>query len=260
MRTTTLLTTALLLLAAARPARAQGSPDPLTLAETIRGEIQAGWLAGDGPRLQAALKLADRATVLYPKEALLHHYLGYAVYRTIELPKIALSPEARDALLTQGLDALATANKLTPMAESYILRWSLLAQTITDAGSAMAVVGAMQDELAQATRLGKDNPRVSLVNGIGTFFTPPMWGGGPEAALAHLITAEALFKNDHPGKGMPDWGRAETYAWIGVMQQKLGHVDESRRAYQEALRLEPGFVWVRDNLLPGLEKGIQPFP
>ena len=194
MRTTSLLTTALLIFAAARPARAQGSPDPLTLAETIRGEIQASWLAGDRPRLEAARKRADRATVLYPKEALLYHYLGYAVYRTIELPKIALSPEARDALLTQGLDALATANKLTPMAESYILRWPLLAQTITDAGSAMAVVGAMQDELAQATRLGKDNPRVSLVNGIGTFFTPPMWGGGPEAALAAVDHGRGAFQ------------------------------------------------------------------
>jgi tetratricopeptide (TPR) repeat protein len=239
---------------------AQGSPDPVTLAETLRGEIQAAWLAGDRPRLEAALKLADRATVLYPNNALLHHYLGYAVYRTIQLPKIVLSEQAKTALLTQGLEALATANKLTPMAESYILRWSLMAQTIRDAGSAMGVVGAMQEELAQATRLGKENPRVWLVNGVGSFFTPAMWGGGPETSLEHLARAETLFKNDHPGKAMPDWGRAETCAWLGVVHQKLGHTEESRRAYQEALRLEPGFLWVKEGLLPGLEKGIQPFP
>lgn len=259
MRATQFFTTALLTLAATRSLSAQGAPDPLTLAETLRGEIQAGWLAADRFRLEAALKLADRATVLYPKDALLHHYLGYAAYRLVELPG-GMTEETKKGFLNQGLEALATANKLSPMADSYILRWALMGQTITDAGSAMAVVTPMQQELAQAMRLGKDNPRVSLVNGVGTFFTPPMWGGGPDAALTLLTRAAELFKNDHPGKGMPDWGRAETQAWLGVVHQKLGHGEDSRRAYQEALRLEPGFVWVRDRLLPGLEKGIQPFP
>lgn len=234
-------------------------PDPVKLAETIRGEIQAGSFGGDRARLEAALRLADRATVLFPKDALLHHYKGYAVYRIIQLPE-ALSESAKIALLTQGLDALAAANRLTPMAESYILRRALMAQSITDPGSAMAMVTPMQDELAQAMRIGKENPRVWLVNGIGSLFTPAQWGGGPETALGHLTKAETLFKSDHPGKALPDWGHAETYAWLGIAHQKLGHKEESRRAYQEALRLEPAFAWVKEVLLPGLEKGIMPFP
>jgi hypothetical protein len=79
-------------------------------------------------------------------------------------------------------------------------------------------------------------------------------------AISQLNKAEALFKTDRPGKAMPDWGHAETYAWLGIAHQRLGHKDESRRAFQEALRLEPGFAWVRDVLLPGLERGVMPFP
>jgi len=109
-------------------------------------------------------------------------------------------------------------------------------------------------------RIGKENPRVWLVNGIGSLFTPAQWGGGSETALGQLTKAETLFKSDHPAKAMPDWGRAETYAWLGITHQKLGHKEESRLAYQEALRLEPGFVWVKEVLLPGLEKGVMPFP
>lgn len=259
MRSRLLLAASFLVVLAGRPGAAQSSPDPTALAEKLRADIQAGWLSADPTRLDAALKLADRATVLYPKDALLRYYLGYAAYRLVELPHGA-SEDTKKTLLTQGMAALADANRLAPMADAYILRWALMAQTITDAGSAMAVVTPMQEELAQATRLGKDNPRVWLVNGVGSFFTPPMWGGGPETALGHLIKAEALFRTDHPDKAMPDWGRAETYAWLGVVHQKLGHTEESRRAYQEALRLEPGFVWVKEGLLPGLEKGIQPFP
>lgn len=258
MRLNRVLASALLGTAMASALAAQ-APDPLTLAESVRGEIRVGWLSSDRTRVEAALKTADRATVLYPKDALLHHYLGYAVYRHLQLQPPPLD-EPRRALLVRGLEALAAANRLTPMAESHILRWSLMAQTITDAGSAMGVLGPMQEELAKAMRLGKDNPRVWLVNGAGTFFTPEMWGGGAQASLEQLKKAEALYAGDRPGKAMPDWGRAETHAWLGIVHQRLGHAEESRRAYQEALRLEPGFLWVKDVLLPGLEKGIQPFP
>lgn len=249
----------LLSVAAAGPLRAQ-APSPLVLADSLRKEIDRAWLAGDRPRLDAALRLAGRATVIYPKEALPHHYEGYAVYRLFQMSNTAPFDGNKTELITRGLDALGAANQITPMAESYILRWSLMAQTITDAGSAMAVVGPMQEELAQAMRLGKENPRVWLVNGAGAFFTPAMWGGGPETALAHLTNAEAYFKNDHSAPAMPAWGHPETLAWLGIVHQKLGHAAEARAAFQEALRLEPGFLWVKDVLLPGLEKGVQPFP
>jgi tetratricopeptide (TPR) repeat protein len=243
-----------------RPAVFQDAPDPVRLAETIRADIHSGWLTADRAKLETALRLADRGIVLFPKNALLQHYKGYAVYRIVQLPQIGLSESSRTALLTQGLEALAAANRLTPMAETYILRRALMAQSITDAGSGMAMVNPMQEELAQAMRIGKENPRLWLVNGIGSFFTPAQWGGGPEIALEHLTKAETLFKTDRPGKAMPDWGRAETYAWLGIVHQKLGHKEESKLAYQEALRLEPGFGWVRDTLLPGLERGVMPFP
>jgi tetratricopeptide (TPR) repeat protein len=243
-----------------RPAVFQDAPDPVRLAETIRADIHSGWLTADRAKLETALRLADRGIVLFPKNALLQHYKGYAVYRIVQLPQIGLSESSRTALLTQGLEALAAANRLTPMAETYILRRALMAQSITDAGSGMAMVNPMQEELAQAMRIGKENPRLWLVNGIGSFFTPAQWGGGPEIALEHLTKAETLFKTDRPGKAMPDWGRAETYAWLGIVHQKLGHKEESKLAYQEALRLAPGFGWVRDTLLPGLERGVMPFP
>jgi hypothetical protein len=45
-----------------------------------------------------------------------------------------------------------------------------------------------------------------------------------------------------------------------LAHQNLGHTDAARKAYQEALRLEPRFGWVKNSLLPGLEKGVRPFP
>ena len=250
----------LLLTLAASPARGQGAPDPLQLADSLRKEIDAAWLSGNRPRIDAARRFLDRATTLFPKDGLLLHYKAYAMYRSLEIRPGELSAETRNTMLDEGIRTFDESGKFTPLAESHALRWSLLGQTITDAGSAMAVMSTMQGELAQALRLGKDNPRVWLVQGQSAFFTPAQFGGGAAAALEHLTKAESLFNSDHPAKGMPDWGRAEVYAWLGIVHQKLGHADESRKAYQAALRIEPGFTWVKDGLLPGLERGVQPFP
>lgn len=59
---------------------------------------------------------------------------------------------------------------------------------------------------------------------------------------------------------MPTWGRAETYAWLGIVHQKLDHKGASRKAYDTARSIESGFRWVKETLLPALEKGVQPFP
>lgn len=252
-------TLAAVLLAATPALRAQ-APDPARLADSLCREIDAAWFAGDTPRLDAARRLADRATLLFPKDGLLLHYKGYALYRMLMRNANALSPETRNAWIAEGMAAFAASAKLRPLAESHALRRALLAQTITDAGSAMAVQPQMAQAQADAQRLGKTNPRVWLLEGEGAFFTPPMWGGGPEAALGHLQKAEELFASDHPASGMPAWGRAEVEAWIGIVQQKLGHADLSRKAYQEALRLEPGFGWVNAVLLPALDAGKLPFP
>lgn len=245
-------------LALAAPAAAQG-PDPARLADSLSQVIDQAFIAGDRTKLEAAKRLLDRATTLYPKDGLLLHYKGYAVDRLVHTPPVPTGA-AKDALLSEGLEALKTSATLLPLAESHILRWSQLAQGITDAGSAMAVMGDMSQAQAEALRLGKENPRVWLIQGVGSFFTPAQFGGGAEVALTQLLKAERFFANDHPAKGRPAWGRAEVQAWLGIVHQKLGHSAEARKAYQEALRIEPGFSWVKDQLLPGLEKGVQPFP
>src|SRR5262249_10771208 len=115
-------------------------------------------------------------------------------------------------------------------------------------------------EQADAERLGKDNPRVWLVEGVGAFFTPEQFGGGGQPPLEKLQKAAGVFGNDHPAGGRPAWGKAAGPGRVGIVQQKLGHTAEARTAYQEALKLEPSFSWVKGQLLPGLERGVQPFP
>jgi len=252
------ITVLVALAASASALRAQGGPDPLKLADSLRKEIEISALTADGPRLAAAYRLADRAVVLFPEDGLLLHYRAYALYRrtTLESP----DPEQKAKLLEDASLTLESSARLKPLAESHALRWSVLGQSISDQRSAMAIGPILEMELAAARRLGPRNPRVAILQGMSAFFAPEMWGGGADRALEHLTRARILFKDDKPAVGLPAWGRAETEAWIGIVHQKQGRNDEARRAFDEALRMEPGFVWVSRVLIPGWAKGVLPFP
>ena len=93
---------------------------------------------------------------------------------------------------------------------------------------------------------------VRLVEGISAFHTPKVFGGGHEAAQEHFLAAIELFAEDAPQSPLPDWGHAETYAWLGQTHVALGQVEAVRTAFERALELEPGYVWVREVLLPGV--------
>ena len=95
-------------------------------------------------------------------------------------------------------------------------------------------------------------PHVRLLEGISAFHTPGMFGGGHEAALEHFLAAIELFAEDALQPPLPAWGHAEAYAWLGQTHVALGQTEAARTAYERALELEPGYVWVREVLLPGV--------
>jgi tetratricopeptide (TPR) repeat protein len=85
-------------------------------------------------------------------------------------------------------------------------------------------------------------------------FTPPEWGGGPDAAQKLLQRAAELFATDHPAAPAPSWGHAETYAWIGQSCARLGRASDALAAYRKALELEPSYSWVSEQSIPALQK------
>ena len=138
------------------------------------------------------------------ENALLQHYKGYAVYRIVQLPQIALSEPAKTALPRKGrLWPRRTGWRRWRM---YILAGRSWRRASTDAGSGMAMVNPMQDELAQAMRVGKEKPAESGGVRHRQFLTPLIGAAGRTSQLGQLTKAETLFKERPARQGMPDWG------------------------------------------------------
>ena len=54
----------------------------------------------------------------------------------------------------------------------------------------------------------------------------------------------------------PAWGHSRTYAWLGLAYQDRGELALARAAFAKALAINPDFSWVKNVLLPELEKAV----
>ena len=77
------------------------------------------------------------------------------------------------------------------------------------------------------------------------------------AALGSFRRSAELFDRGAPAQSpRPAWGHAEAHAWCGQALCALGRYDEALGEYRRALELAPNFGWVRDALLPALERRL----
>ena len=225
--------------------------DPAEVAERLRTGIADAVLTGELDDLGPIITLARRAVTAFPDDALLHHYAGYALYR-LAAPTMDTDMDGALAMLEEATSRLRQSIDAEPIPESHALLATVLGMQITDDAQAMTLGMQLEVEWGRARALGPANPRVGLLEGISAFHTPAMYGGGDATALRHFQRAIERFAEDDPPPPLPAWGLPEAHAWLGQTYQAMGRAEEARAEYRRALELEPGYTWVRDELLPGL--------
>lgn len=232
------------LIALTSPSLAAQDLDPATVAERLRAGLYEAGISGDPEALARMETLARRAATAFPDDALVNHYLGYALYR-LAGPAMEADADGALAILAEAQSFLERSIEVEPIPESHALLSSVLGMQIVSEADAMTLGMQSGVEMGRARALGPQNPRVRLLEGIAAFHTPEMWGGGHRAALGHFQAAIELFADDAPETPLPAWGHAEAYAWLGQAYAAMGKVDEAREAYERALEEEPGYDWVR---------------
>ncbi|MBL8981435.1 MAG: tetratricopeptide repeat protein [Gemmatimonadetes bacterium] len=247
-----LLTTAL----ATVPLRAQ-APGTTRWADSLAVLIEAAVERGDPAAFGPAIALADRVLTVTPADGAILHYKGYALYRQATLLiNAANRPDDAGKVLEEAADLFTRSAAILPWPETPALHASVLGQQIALGGviAGMRLGGRADDLFAQAIRLGPDNPRVLMLRGISALFKPRMFGGGSDKARADFQRAVDLFPKQAPAPGAPRWGHAEAWAWLGQAHAAEKDPAAARVAYARAMELHPDYAWVRDQLLPALDK------
>ena len=225
-------------------ARSRAQSAPPKWADTVSTAVDRACVAGDLSGIQAARGLAERVTVAFPNDGLLLHYEGYALYCEAN----ALMGEKRDgwSSLERAHSALEQSLATHPLPETYALMASIDGQLIgKDPSRAIELSGASQKSMSQALALGPANPRVWMLRGMSTLFTPPEYGGGAKPAQEQLFKALDYFKTDAPKRGEPAWGIEEVHMWLGQTYDKLGDKTKAAAEYKAALDLAPNFAYAK---------------
>ena len=93
------------------------------------------------------------------------------------------------------------------------------------------------DSINKAIELDPKSAIAHVSRGVGNYYLPAAFGGGPEVAIKDLQKAIQL-----------DPKLAEAHLWMGVALRKLNRNSEARTAFTKSLQLNPARVWAKQQL------------
>src|SRR5262249_38250532 len=114
---------------------------------------------------------------------------------------------------------------------------------------------------ARATALDPENPRVLWMKGAFFLYAPESQGRSiPRAIeLYRQMLQEAERRGVNAESPCPDWGKPEALMSLAYAHTQLKPPDftSAREEASAALKLEPEWSYVKDNLLPKIEQGLR---
>ncbi len=94
-----------------------------------------------------------------------------------------------------------------------------------------------QDEVAKAITLDPKSSAAYVSRGVGNYYLPAGFGGGPDVAMRDFQKAiELNSKSD------------EAYLWLGLAMRRANRNAEARKAFAKSLELNPNRVWTKQQL------------
>jgi tetratricopeptide (TPR) repeat protein len=107
-----------------------------------------------------------------------------------------------------------------------------------------------------ALELDSNNYLAYLQNGNVKFHSPASAGGSKKEGLSYYFKAREILEKD-PDNIKKNWNYLNLLTIIGQSYYTIGDYSSARDVYQYILRLEPGFIYVRDDLYPALQKKMK---
>ncbi|MEE1947061.1 hypothetical protein VRU48_18190 [Pedobacter sp. KR3-3] len=139
--------------------------------------------------------------------------LYYASYANLVAGLSETNAKEKDAFFDLALQLLDKAEKITDNNdEVYALRGYVQYMKVSiDPMNRLNFVGASKAALEKAQALNPENPRIYLIKGQNTFYTPENFGGGKAVAKPILEKAKQKFEAFKPASDLsPNWGKART--------------------------------------------------
>jgi len=174
-----------------------------------------------------------------PKDANLQYLAALATSLQAEVLMEQRDKKGSSAVAETGMGYAKRAVELNQWwGEYHRLLGALCAQTIPgNLILAMRYGRCAMDEVNTAVQQQPKSSIAWLSKGVGNFYLPPQFGGGPEQSLSDIKKAIAL-----------DGKNADAWLWQGIVLRKLNRNAEARQSIERALALSPNRLWAKQQL------------
>jgi tetratricopeptide (TPR) repeat protein len=107
-----------------------------------------------------------------------------------------------------------------------------------------------------AMEVDPQNPNGYIQYGNAQYFMPAMFGGSKSVALQYYTKAEVLMESDTK-KSNEDWNYLNLLSMIAKSYTELEDYAMAKTYFEKILKIEPGFLWVKNELYPKLLNKIK---
>jgi tetratricopeptide (TPR) repeat protein len=197
--------------------------------------VSSAWAAGD--ELDKLRDKQDRAG-LDDANGWYRAAIGYSYVAEVAMEvrdKIA-AEKAAEIGAADADKAIALNGK---MADYYRVLGTLCGQVIP----ANPIMGVLtygkraKEALDKAIEMDPKSPKAFVAHGVGYYYLPNNFGGGPENAIKDFKQAIAL-----------DPHSADAYLWMGIALKKEHQNAQARDALSKSLQFDPDRLWTKDQL------------
>jgi tetratricopeptide (TPR) repeat protein len=201
--------------------------------EKLRDKQDRQALDARASALHSEADKAQKDADKWYRSAVAHSYVAEVAY---ELRDKGGSERAAEAGVADAEKAIALNAK---NAEYYRVLGTLCGQVIP----ANPIMGALaygkraKEALDKAIEMDPKSPRARIAHGVGYYYLPTNFGGGPDNAIKDYKQALTL-----------DPKNAEAYLWMGVAFAKQHQTAQAREAFAKSLQLDPDRVWAKHQL------------
>lgn len=167
--------------------------------------------------------------------------------------------KASEALLDRtlkGLEGRKDAESLALMGACFGLKIGF------SPNSGMTLAPKASGLFQQALKLSPGNPRVLYFQGLHVYHTPAFFGGGAEKALPILEAAEKAAREENPTENawVPRWGRAESLAWLALMQLDQHQAAAAKQNVEAALTMDEDYAFAAKFVKPKIDAEMAKAP
>ena len=193
----------------------------------------------DRPQLERTLAELTAAAEKAPNDAAAHYQVALAASYLAEISLELRDKAAAERAAKAGIPAAERAVAIKPDNAEYHRVLGTLCGQVIPANVLLGISYGKRAEEAieKAIALDPKSSQAYLARGIGNYYKPPMFGGGPELAIRDMRRAIEL-----------DPKSAEAYLWLGLALRKTHHNAEAREAFTKSLELNPHRVWTKQQL------------